>query len=803
MARDIRRAAVLGAGVMGSGIAAHLANAQIPTYLLDIVPKELTEDEARKGLTLESKTVRNRFSLKGWNSALNSKPAAFFSKKNAELITVGNFDDDMERLKECDLIIEAVVENLAVKQQLFKRVSQFRTPGTIVASNTSGISVSKMAEGLNKDFQEHFLVTHFFNPPRYMKLLEIIPHPKTKQDALQAVERFCSYTLGKGVIRAKDTPNFIANRVGVEGIMYIMHLMLQEGLRIDEVDAITGVPMGRPNSATFRTADLVGLDTLAHVARTVYDNCPNDERREVFVLPDFVKKMIEAGMLGDKAGGGFYKKERTQDGQSVRKVLDPATMSYADTIKPDYPSLKGLKGIEDPKQRIAKLVSMDDKAANFAWKVLADSFAYCANRIPEVADTILDVDNAIKWGFNFQLGPFEAWDAIGVRQSIERMQKEGVSVPKNVLGMLEAGKESFYTKKNNTVYFYDFKTKDYVPASKNPDIILLPELKEQGKVVEHNDGATLYDLGDGVACLEFHTKMNAIDPDIGGMMQKSIAIVEERFEGLVIANHAQNFCVGANIFLILAAAQNKDFEQLEKIVKEFQDANMRLRYSKKPVVAAPSGMALGGGCEILMHADRVQAHVESYIGLVEVGVGLVPAGGGCKELYRRCVESVIESPPSDLFPFVRKAFELIALAKVATSAQEATEWGLLKPTDGMTFNRDFLIQDAKKAVLALAQTGYRQPRELTNIPVAGEGAAAALKLYVQGMRNAGFATEYDVVVASKLADILTGGKVRPGTNVSEQYLLDLEREAFLSLLGDDRTLARIQHMLMYNRPLRN
>ena len=803
MVRQIQKAAVLGAGVMGSGIAAHIANAGIPCHLLDIVPKEPNEEEKKRGLTVKSPEVRNRFAVTGLQNALNARPAAFFSKKNAELVTTGNFEDNMDWLSECDLIIEVIIENLKIKQDLFKRVAQVRKPGSIVTSNTSGISVTAMVEGLDEEFQSHFCVTHFFNPPRYMKLLEIVPHPKTTKEVLATVERFCAYTLGKGVVYAKNTPNFVANRIGVEGMMYAMHLMTTEGYRIDEVDAISGPALGRPKTASFKTADLVGLDTLFHVSKNVYENTPNDERREVFKMPDFVSRMVEKGWLGNKTKGGFYKKEKGPGGKEVRKVLDYNTMEYVETQKVDFPSLKAAKGIEDEAERIKSVVYADDRAGQFAWKITAESLVYSARRIPEICDTIVEIDSGMKWGFNFKLGPFEVWDTIGVRESVERMKKEGIAVPASVDEMLKAGKESFYLKKEDGTYYYDFVKKDYVMFRENPDIILLPSLKERKKVVASNSGATLVDIGGGVACLEFHTKMNSVDNDIIEMMNKSVDIVSRDFEGLVIANHADNFSVGANIFLILIAAQNKDFAQIEKVVKDFQDANMRLRYSPKPVVVAPAGMALGGGCEITMHGDRVQACGETYIGLVEVGVGLIPAGGGCKELVKRMVEGIPGEPPDNLLPFAQKAFEMIALAKVATSAQEAMEWGILKPTDGITTNRDFLIQDAKNVVLGMVKAGYRQPRLWNDIPVAGEDAAGAFRVYVQGMRHGGYATEYDLVVASKLAGVLTGGDVSSGTRVSEQYLLDLEREVFLSLCGDERTQARMQHMLMYNKPLRN
>ena len=803
MGSVIKKVAVLGAGVMGSGIAAHVANAGIPCVLLDIVPRELTEEEKKKGLTLQHPAVRNRFAILGKQNALSARPAAFYSNQDEDLVTVGNFDDHLKWLGDCDLVIEVVVENLQIKQGLFKRIAANRKPGSIVTSNTSGISVSAMVEELPEEFQQHFCVTHFFNPPRYMKLLEIVSHPRTDKKVLEIVDHFCTYTLGKGVIYGKDTPNFVANRVGVEGMMYAMQLMLEEGYRIDEVDAITGNALGRPRTASFKTADLVGLDTLAHVAKNVYDNTPNDERRQVFQMPEFILKMVEKKWLGDKTRQGFYKKEKSADGKTLRKVLDYKTMEYVDVSKFNYDSLKASKGIEDDGERIKAVVYAEDRAGKFAWKLTAESLLYSARRIPEICDSITDADNGMKWGFNFKLGPFETWDAIGVRRSVEKMQAEGMEVPQKVLDMLAAGKESFYLKKPDGSYCYDFARKDYVKIAANPHIILLPERKARNQVVASNPGASLYDIGDGVACLEFHTKMNSVDADLIEMLNRSVDIVEKDFVGMVIANHAERFSVGANIFLILIYAKEKKFDEVQKVVKSFQDANMRVRYSSMPVVAAPAGMALGGGCEIVLHADRVQACGETYIGLVEVGVGVIPAGGGTKELVKRMVEGIPGEPPDNLLPFAQKAFELIGQAKVATSARMAIDYGILKPSDGITLNRDLLIHDAKNAVLGMVKAGYRQPRPMQNIPVGGEESAAAFRVYVQGMVNGGYATDYDRVVAGKLAHVITGGKVPMGARVSEQHLLDLELEAFLSLCGDERTQARMEHMLTFNKPLRN
>ena len=548
---------------------------------------------------------------------------------------------------------------------------------------------------------------------------------------------------------------------------------------------------------------LVGLDTLDHVAENVYDNIPNDESREVFKTPEFIKDMVGRKWLGNKTKQGFYKKEKSPEGKTLRKVLDYKTMEYVDAQKYKYDSLKAAKGIEDVGARIKSVVYADDRAANFAWKVTAESLRYSAKRIPEICDSIMDIDKGMRWGFNFEMGPFEVWDAIGVKESVEKMKADGMEVPQNVLDMLAAGNESFYLTKDDGKYCYDLVKQAYVKIEENPHIILLPDIKARNKVVASNAGATLLDIGDGVACLEFHTKMNSVDADIIEMLSKSVDIVEKDFEGMVIANHAERFSVGANVFLILVYAKEKKWDDIELVIKTFQDANMKLRYSAKPVVAAPAGMALGGGCEIVLHADRVQACGETYIGLVEVGVGVIPAGGGTKELVKRMVEGIPGDAPDNMLPFAQKAFVLMAQAKVATSAKMAIDMGILKPSDGVTTNRDLLINDAKNVVLGMSLAGYKQPRPMQNIPVGGEDVAAAFRVYVQGMYNAGYATDYDRVVLAKLAHAATGGEVKMGTLVSEQHLLDLEREAFMSLVGDERTQARIEHMLTFNRPLRN
>jgi 3-hydroxyacyl-CoA dehydrogenase len=802
MVPKIRRAAVLGAGVMGSGIAAHLANAGIPCLMLDIVPPRLTEEDRRKGLAATSPAFRNRFAAAGLENIRKSRPSLLYSAGDLELISIGNFEDDLEKAAGCDWIVEAVTENLEIKRALYDRIEKVWKPGSIVTSNTSGISISRMMEGRGREFRRHFLVTHFFNPVRYMKLLELVAGEDTDPEILRGVAEFGERRLGKGIVYAKDTPNFIGNRIGVFAMMFAMHAMVEDGLTIEEVDKILGPAMGRPKSAAFGTADLVGLDTLLHVSENVYRNLPDDPARELFLPPPFVAEMVRRGWIGRKAKSGFFKMEGKGDARKMF-VLDYRAMDYRPTTKAGFPSLDAAKGEEDPGKRIRKVVAGDDRAAGYAWRVLSETLLYSAKRIPGISDDIVNVDNAIKWGFNWALGPFETWDAIGLAESVERMRKEGKEIPGNVERMLAAGNGSFYRSRDGVREYYDFASGSYLPVPVSRDVVFLPSLAERGKAIRRNPGATLYDLGDGVLCLEFHTKMNAIDGDIVAMMNEGVDLAEREFAGMVIANHAENFCVGANLMLVFLEAQNKNFGNIERMVREFQDACMRLRYSERPVVAAPAGMALGGGAEICLGADRIRAAAETYLGLVEVGVGLLPAGGGTKEMAIRHLEGIPPGVSADPLPFLRKAFETIGMAKVASSAKEAREFGFLRPWDRITIQRDFLIQDAKNTVLAMNREGYEMSRPRTDIALPGRSEFSSFAYGLYTMRIAGHISEYDEKIGRKIAFVLTGGDVPPGTRLSERDLLDLEREAFLSLCGEEKTQARIQYMLMKGKPLRN
>jgi len=801
MEYKIEKVAVMGAGVMGSTIAAHLVNVGIPCYLMDIVPKELTKQEKAKGLTLESPQVRNRFATSGVEKALKSRPATFYANQDAELITVGNFEDNMEWVRDVDWIIEVIIEDLAIKRDFFNRLEAYRSPHTIVSTNTSGISVAAMSQDMPSEFKEHFLGTHFFNPPRYMRLLEIIPLETTHPDVVETMTVFGENVLGKGIVFAKDTPNFIANRIFAYDIAVTMRTMIEEGYGIGEVDSITGTAMGRPKTASFRLADMVGLDVMLHVGRNLKDSLTEEEEKGLLELPDFIKKMVENNWLGLKADQGFYKKV-TSDGKDEFLVLDYKTLQYRPRQKISIPSLDIAKNTDDVRQRIRSLVSARDRAGDFAWKVLKKTLLYCAARIPEISDEVTHVDNAMKWGLNWDLGPFETWDAIGVRESVKRMEKEGEAIPPLVQSLLDKGLESFYRREKGERSFFDLGTSDYKAIEEKPQIILLSSLKERNMTIRSNPGASLIDMGDGAACLEFHSKMNAIGQDTGQMMMEALKEVEKNYEGLVIGNHGANFSVGANLMMILFEIQDDNWDVVEMLVRDFQNVNMAVKYAQKPVVAAPAGMALGGGCEISMACAKIRAAAETYIGLVEVGVGLIPAGGGCKEMLIRSMEAIPEGVDADPFPFVRQAAENIATAKVATSAREAQKLGYMRPTDLITINRDHLLCDAKQTVLALAREGYTPPRP-KKIKVLGERGLALIKMFAFYMREGHYISEYDGHVAGKVGYVLCGGNVLPKTEVTEQYLLDLEREAFLSLCGEPKTQQRIQYMLAKGRPLRN
>ena len=800
----IKKVAVIGAGVMGREIAGVIAYAGIPVYLLDIVPPNLTDEEKN------DPKARNRFALNAIDGILKEKKIPpKYSKDDIAFITPGNMEDDIEKLGEVDWIVEVVPEDPKIKAATFENIEKHIKEHTIVTSNTSGIPISVMTEGRSDTFKKNFMVTHFFNPVRYMKLLEVVVGPETDPELTAYMKEFGTNVLGKGLVFGKDTPNFVANRIGVYGMMATIWAMIDEGMRVDEVDAIVGKPMGRPASAAFGTADLVGIDTLVHVVDNIYEGVPNDPQRDVFKVPDFIKKMIENGWLGNKSKQGFYKKEKDENGKKVKLVLDYNTLEYVPKEKFKYDSIAAAKSQEGSGKKLKALVNGEDKAGKFAWRVTRDTLIYSASMLYEIADDIVNIDNAMKWGFNWDLGPFEAWDAIGVKESIERMEAEGIEVPKIIKRVVNNGYGNFYIEANGNKYYYDFKALKYKPVEVPSNVIILKTLKDQNKVIDENGSASLIDLGDGVGLVEFHTKMNAIDDGIVDMLNKGVDYLEEdKLEGLVIGSQGRNFSAGANIMLILMAAQQKAWDQIEAVVKAFQDVNMRMKYAPKPIVAAPYDLTLGGGCEITMHSHRVQADTQTYIGLVEVGVGLLPGGGGNKETYLRAYGDIVI--PDDPMKVSQHALQaaghalgLVAMAQIAMGAKDAIKKGILKPTDNVTLNRDNQIFDAKKTVLAMNMEGFKQKQPLTAIPVAGREGISSLTLFIQGMKYGGYLSDHDLLVTRKIINVLSGGDVLPGTKVSEQYLLDLEREAFVSLCGEPKSQERIQYMLMNNKPLRN
>ncbi len=799
--RDIKKVAVLGAGVMGSGIAAHLANAGVKVLLLDIVPPDLKPEEK------EDRNARNRFAMNGLQNALKAKPAAFYVKDNAELIEVGNFEDDLEKIKDCDWVIEAVIENLEIKRKLFEQVDKHRGENTIVTSNTSGLSLEKMIEGRTEGFRKHFFITHFFNPVRYMKLLEIIPGKDTDPELVDFIVNFATWKLGKGIVYGKDTPNFIANRIGVYGMMKTIHLMVEMGYEVDEVDAIVGPALGRPRSAAFGTADLVGLDTFLHVAHTVYENCPDDEERDVFKEPDFLKHMVENQLLGRKSGAGFYKREKDPDtGEKKKLVFDYKNLSYREAKKYDYESLKAAKGIHDVDERVRKVVFAEDRAGLFAWKVMAHTLIYAANRLGEIADDIVNIDNAMKWGFNWTRGPFETWNALGVKKVVERMEQEGMNVPGWVKEMLDAGHEAFYVEKDGVLHYWDPQSKSYKPVPRPKELIILKDLKKDKKrIVASNMSASLVDIGDDVLCLEFHSylvpNMNPIDDDMVDMMDKGVEEAERNFKGLVIHNQSENFSAGANVMLLLMSARNKDWDKINDIVSRFQMANLKLRRSKVPVVAAPFGFTLGGGAEVVMGADRVCAAAETYMGLVEVGVGLIPGGGGTLDLLIRNLEGIDEPILSNL-PFIRNAFETIAMAKVASSGEEAKKMKFLRSNDKIVPNRDLQLHVAKQMVIGMYNEGYEPPKSV-KLHLPGLDGVATFKVVLRNLRQTHQITEYEEKIGEKLAYVLCGGDTHISHPLSEEYILELEREAFVSLCGEEKTQERMEYFLKHNKPLRN
>ncbi len=807
MTKRIEKVAVLGAGTMGARIAAHLANAGIPCYLLDIVPRELTADEKRRNLSLDIPAVRNRIVLAGLDAAKKSRPAAFFTPETARLVTTGNLDDNLAWCGQVDWIIEAVAENLEIKRNLFTRVESVRKPGTIVTSNTSGLPIHLIAEGRSEDFQRHWAGTHFFNPPRYMKLVEVIPGPKTRPEVLQSLDEICDLRLGKGVVVAKDTPNFIANRIGTYSMLNVLRAMQALDMTVEEVDACTGPAIGQPKSATFRTADIVGLDVLAHVVRNIYENVPDDESREMYRLPAFIEEMMKRGWLGEKTGSGFYKRIK-KDGDKEILTLDLHAMEYRSRRKAKFGSIEAGKAIENTRERVRAFVAPalegkdGDKANRFLWACLSESCLYAARRVPEIANSIVDVDRAMRWGFAWELGPFEMWDAIGVERMARAIERAGKLLPPLVAQVMASPKKSFYESEKGRAGYFDLASNSMQALTEEPGIIVLKSLKDRMPVVQENSGASLIDLGDGVLCCEFHAKMNSIGGDIVAMLHAGINRLGSEFDAMVIANQEPNFSVGANLMLLLVSAQEGEWDDIHLAVRQFQRVNMAIKYAPRPVVAAPQGMALGGGCEISLHAARIHAATEAYIGLVEVGVGLIPGGGGTKEMLIRSNEHAAAAEDIDLFHALKPVFQNIATAKVSTSAEEARSLGYLRPSDLIAMNRERLVADAKQTALAISRAGYHPPAP-PEIRVLGEEFLAAAKLAIHTLVRGEFATEYDGVVARKLAYILSGGGITAPQAVSEQYVLDLEREAFVSLCGERKTQERIAHTLKTGKPLRN
>lgn len=794
--RQINRVAVLGAGVMGATIAAHLANAGLEILLLDIVPKALDKQEEAQGLTLDSPAVRNRIARNGLQGLLKMKPAPFYLNGYAGQIQVGNLVDDLGKLKECDWVIEVVVEYMPIKLDLLQKLVPNLAPGAILTTNTSGLSVNEMAAVLPAEIRKNFFATHFFNPPRYMRLMEIVPCKDTDPAAIKAMADFMSKRLGKGIVYAKDTTNFIANRIGTYAIYKGIEHMVAMGMTVEEVDAIAGPATARPKSAAFRTADLVGLDTLGHVGTNSHDLLPSDEERGVFKMPDFMKKMIDGGLLGNKSGGGFYKKEMV-GGKKALFYYDYTTGEYKPLAKPKFASAMAVKQVDSPGQKVKMVVGGSDKGAEFAWKSIRDTLIYAVNRIPEIADDVVNVDNAMRWGFNWEIGPFEMFDAIGVADFVKRAEKDGVKVPECLKGV-----ESFYRyDEKGGKQYYDLLKGTYVPVPVKDGEIRLEILKKAGKVVEKNANCSVLDLGDGVFGFQFHSKMNAISGDILAMTHKAIKRAEDEGVGLVIANQGVNFSVGANLMMMAVALAEGAYDDINMVLRAFQKATMAVKYAKVPVVAAPFAMALGGGAEFCLHADAINAYSETYMGLVEIGVGLLPAGGGTKEMSMRAIQ-LAQQFDTDVQPFIIKNFQQIAMAKVSMGAAELYGMDYMRNGDSISMDIDRLIGDAKQKVLALA-VNYRPKRPVENIPAPGRGIAAAIKSQLWNMKMGNFITEYEMEMGALIAQIMCGGDINAGTPISEEYLLQLEREGFLKLCGNKKTAERIQHMLKTGKPLRN
>ena len=794
--RKINKIAIIGSGIMGSGIACHFANIGVEVLLLDIVPRELNDKEVKQGLTLDDKAVRNRLVNDALKTALKSKPSPIYSQKFAQRITTGNIEDDIAKVKDVDWIMEVVVERLDIKKQVFETLEKYRTTGTLITSNTSGIPIKFMSEGRSDDFQKHFCGTHFFNPARYLKLFEIIPGPKTDKAVLEFLDGYGEQFLGKTSVIAKDTPAFIGNRIGIFGIQSLFHQVKELGLTVEEVDKLTGPVIGRPKSATFRTVDVVGLDTLVHVANGIYENCPNDEAHDLFKLPDFISEMMENKWLGSKTGQGFYKKE----GKTI-SVLDLNTLEYREKKRTKFATLELTKTIDNVIDRFKVLVGGKDKAADFYRKNFAAMFAYVSHRIPEISDELYKIDDAMKAGFGWEHGPFQIWDAIGVQRGIEIMKSEGHSPSQWVLDMLESGNSSFYTIENGATLAYSIsnKTQEKIPGQ---DAFIILDNIRKSKEVFKNSGVVIEDLGDGILNCEFQSKMNTIGGDVLAGLNKAVDLAEQNFEGLVIGNQGANFSVGANIGMIFMMAVEQEYDELNMAIKYFQDTMMRMRYSSVPTIAAPHGMTLGGGCELSMHADKVVAAAETYIGLVEFGVGVIPGGGGSKEMAMRASDSFRKNDVE--LNILQEYFLTIGMAKVSTSAYEAYDLGILqKGKDVVVVNKDRQIATAKAYAKLLANQGYSMPIRRKDVKVLGKQALGMFLVGTDAMQASKYISEHDKKIANKLAYVMAGGDLSEPTKVSEQYLLDIEREAFLSLCTERKTLERIQHMLKTGKPLRN
>jgi 3-hydroxyacyl-CoA dehydrogenase len=803
MKYKIHRAVVIGSGTMGAAVAAHLANAGVPVTLLDIVPNKLLPEEEQKGLSLQDKVVRNRIVQQGLDRAIKSRPASFFTSDHPALVSIGNLEDDLGVIKDADWVIEAIIENLNIKRDLMTRIDAIRPTNTIISTNTSGIPVTSIAEGLSDGFRKHFLGTHFFNPPRYLKLLEVIPTVETLPEVVNAISEFGEYRLGKGIVLCKDTPNFIANRLGFGGGAFALDFILENSYTVEEVDAITGPAMGRPKTATFRLIDLVGIDVWDHVGSNLAPAIPEDKEALPYLNSEranhVIHTMVEKGWLGNKVKQGFYKEVRTPDGVREFWSLNLKSLDYEAPVKVRFESLGKVKDVESLGEKLQILLASEDRAGQLVRALTFQGLAYASLRIPEIADTPKPLDDAMRWGFGHDAGPFEVWDMLGVKKTSIAMTEAGFPPAKWVDSMVSSGCETFYQYDGGTkLGVYNPRLGKYELIQRPSSLILLREQK----VVSKNPGATLFDLGDGVACVEFHTKMNSLDEDIANMIIESQDRVENEFDGLVIGNEAENFSAGANIMLVVMAAQMGEWEKLENVVKGLQDLNMRARYSQKPVVVAPAGLALGGGAEVTTHASRVVAAAELYTGFVEFGVGVIPAGGGTKEMLRRIVNPPMKTQNTEVLPFLQRVFEQIGMAKVATSAEEARQMGILGPNDRVVLNKDLLLSEAKKEVLHMVATGYHAPIP-EKIYAAGRDALAALRVAIHMMKEGKYITEYEAHMAGKLAYVMTGGEISRPTWVDEQYILDLEREAFLSLCGEEKTKQRMVNMLQTGKPLRN